>query len=184
MNKLFLLNLLSLSLLAACATPSPTPTASPSAPAVRPENQPSAAPVTPAGPLRFEIETATKTKGDEFPKPERRGQKGAIVMVFSGGDANSGAEMDLPPLSGRYHVKVSYYNHPDSPEMTIKLGGQSLTLPAGFNGMSSNGEMVTQDLGQFSLSAGAGAKLQLSVGGNKVGMENAWIGIDYIELTP
>lgn len=154
------------------ASPAPGATASP------------AASVTPAVEVKVEAETGNKFTGaGKFPQPERRGQRGIIVMMFSGSDAGSSASLALPALKGRYRVKADYLNHSDSPDFRLDLGGVSLILPAGA-GDNTNGELKTYDFGEQLLNIEAGGLMKLSVGGTKTGGAGAWVGFDAFTFTP
>lgn len=154
------------------ASPAPGATASP------------AASVTPAVEVKVEAETGNKFTGaGRFPQAERRGQRGIVVMMFSGTDAGSSASLALPALKGRYSVKASYLNHPDSPDFKLELGGVSLTLPAGATNNTSGG-LSTYDFGEQLLNIEAGGLMKLSVGGNQTGGAGAWVGFDYFTFTP
>lgn len=134
--------------------------------------------------LRLEGEAGVKTAGSvSYPVPERRGNGGDVVMMFSGGDAGGKAEITTPALMGKYRVFCRWLNHGDSPEMTVDLGGSQLVLPAG-SSRNSGGDLQEDDLGVHSLNMAAGSQLVMTVGGSVTGKGNAWIGIDYFRFVP
>lgn len=150
-------------------------------PSTSPTSPPSQAPATE---IKIEAETASKILGaGRYPQDERRGNRGIIVKTFSGSDANSSATLQLPALKGKYQVKANYYNHPDSPELVIELGGVSLKLPAGSTS-STNGDLAVFDFGTQLFNIEAGGILRMTVGGNKTGGAGAWIGVDSFTFTP
>ena len=152
---------------------------------VSPSSSPTSTPsLVPATELVIEAETASKILGaGRYPQDERRGNRGIIVKTFSGTDANSSATLQLPVLKGKYQVKANYYNHDDSPELVIELGGVSLKLPAGSTS-STNGDLKIYDFGTQLLNIEAGGILRMTVGGNKTGGAGAWIGVDSFTFTP
>ncbi len=152
---------------------------------VSPSNSPTSRPsVAPASEVVIEAETASKILGaGRYPQDERRGNRGVIVKTFSGSDANSSATLQLPALKGKYQVKANYYNHDDSPELLVELGGVSLKLPAGSTS-STSGDLKIYDFGEQLLNIEAGGILRMTVGGNKTGGAGAWIGVDSFTFTP
>lgn len=189
MKKAYLLQLLTLALLAGCAspTPAPTPSASPvpsSTPTTNPTTPPTTVPTTPVE-ATVEAETATRILAEaKYPRSESRGATGKVfVMMFSGGDSGSSASLELPPLMGRYQVSAKYLNHPDSPEFTMDFGDKHLLLPVGSSDNTS-GELKVKDFGVMDLSLPAGSRMMMTVGGNISGQANAWIGIDSFTFTP
>lgn len=193
MKKVYLLQMLTLALLAGCASPTPAPTPSASSvpgstPSTNPTTNPTTAPTAvPTVPVEttVEAETATRILAEaKYPRSESRGATGKVfVMMFSGGDSGSSASLELPALMGRYQVSAKYLNHPDSPEFTMDFGDKQLLLPVGSSNNTS-GELKVKDFGVMDLSLPAGSRMLMTVGGNISGQENAWIGLDSFTFTP
>ena len=190
MKSNYRISLLAFALFSACATqtPSPTPSVTPgpsASPTIsNPASSPSTAPISRVE-LTVQAETATRILTDaKYPRPESRGATGKVfVMMFSGGDSGSSASLELPALQGRYKVTMSYLNHPDSPEFKMDFADKHLLLPVGSSG-NTNGSLAVKDFGVMDLSVPASSRMLMTVGGNKSGLQNAWIGIDSFTFTP